>query len=332
VKKAGYLQGDSAVATPEELSLINKLSRRALTAEEVYVFSLTLCDNEIDRDFERFTIQALEEMAPMFVGKTGIFDHSMKGRDQIARIFECHVERMDGMSTTTGEPYHRLRARAYLPRTARNEDIILDIDAGIKKEVSVGCSMASSRCSICGADLRAGGCSHVKGRYYPKDGRQTVCFAELSQPSDAYEWSFVAVPAQPRAGVCKSYRPGEMTSAEEAERPQGCESTIKRLQSGGPITLKEGEGRRLLEYIGRLEGLRKRYLDELGEELLRLMAVVHPELGRETALRMVGKLDEGDRKSLCKAYQKQLDRQAPPVPQLDGGPAPGEENNQTFLI
>ncbi len=324
--------GDGASASPEELALINKLSRRALTAQEVYVFSLTLCDNEVDRDFERFTVEALREMAPMFVGKTGIFDHSMKGRDQIARIFECHVERMEGAITSTGEAYHRLRAKAYLPRTARNEDIILEIDAGIKKEVSVGCSMGERRCSVCGADLRAGSCSHVRGRRYSKDGRQVVCFAELSRPSDAYEWSFVAVPAQPRAGICKSYRSGEPGLFFEDGEPEGYGDTIKRLQGGGSVTLQQGEGQQLLEYIGRLEGLSKRYLDELGEDLLRLMAVVHPELGRPAAQRIVGKLDEGERKSLRKAYQKQLDRQAPPIPQLDGGPVPGTESNQGFVI
>lgn len=323
MKKEGYVQGDSAVATEEELALINKLSRRKLEAEEVYVFSLTLCDNEIDRDGERFTIGALQEMAPMFVGKTGIFDHSMKGRDQLARIFECHVEQTPGVATSLGEPYHRLKARAYLPRTARNEDVILEIDAGIKKEVSVGCAMGSSRCSVCGAELREGSCPHVRGRAYQKDGREMVCCVELSQPKDAYEWSFVAVPAQPRAGVCKSYQPG---AAPE------CADTVKKLQSGGRITLSEGEGRRLFTYIGELERTAKAYLEDLGNEVMSLMTLVQPELGRETAESIVGKLSEGERKSLRKAYRKQLDRQLPPLPQLDGGPSPREDENQDFVI
>lgn len=325
MRKAGKVQGDSSVATPEEMELINKLSRRILTADEVYVFSLTLCDNEIDRDFERFTVEALKEMAPLFVGKTGIFDHSMKGRDQIARIFECHVERMEGATTSLGEEYHRLRAKAYLPRTARNQDIIMEIDAGIKKEVSVGCSMASSRCSVCGADLRVSRCSHVKGRPYQKDGREVLCHAELSQPSDAYEWSFVAVPAQPRAGVSKSYKGGSVGTPFEEN------GVVKRLQGGGSLTLSQPERSQLLEYIEELEGLKKRYLDDLGEDVLRLMAVVHPELGRSMAA-LVGKLNEGERKSLRKAYQKQLDHQQPPCPQLEPSSASREEHHQGFLI
>ena len=47
-----------SVPTEEELSLINKLSRRKLKPEEVFVFSVVLCDNEVDRDNERFSIEA----------------------------------------------------------------------------------------------------------------------------------------------------------------------------------------------------------------------------------------------------------------------------------
>ena len=59
-----------------------------------------------------------------------------------------------------------------------------------------------------------------------------------------------------------------------------------------------------MENVEWLEKLSKAYLDELGEEIVRLMAVVHPELHQETVEQMVGKLDVGDRLSLCKAYRK----------------------------
>ena len=42
--------------------------------EEVYTFSVVLCDNEVDRDGECFTKETLEELAKLFVGKTGILD------------------------------------------------------------------------------------------------------------------------------------------------------------------------------------------------------------------------------------------------------------------
>ena len=70
-----------------ELELINKYTRRPLKEEEIYAFSVVLCDNEIDRDFERFSSEALDKMAELFVGVTGVMDHDPKSENQTARIF-----------------------------------------------------------------------------------------------------------------------------------------------------------------------------------------------------------------------------------------------------
>ena len=84
------------IGTPEadELALINSLARRELGADEVYTFALRLCDNDIDRDFERFDDAALDQLAPMFVGVSGVFDHQWSaamqaGRDGAVRDFVC---------------------------------------------------------------------------------------------------------------------------------------------------------------------------------------------------------------------------------------------------
>ena len=47
----------------EELALINEYSRKELGEDDVYIFTLTLCDNEVDRDHERFPLKTLEELA-----------------------------------------------------------------------------------------------------------------------------------------------------------------------------------------------------------------------------------------------------------------------------
>ena len=80
-------------------------------------------------------------------------------------------------------------------RTKDNESLIREIEGGIKKEVSIGCNVGKKSCSICGKTS----CSHVKGKLYG----EKLCFKELSEAVDAYEWSFVAVPAQREAGVSK---------------------------------------------------------------------------------------------------------------------------------
>ena len=78
----------------EEITLLEKLNsftRRTHTLDEVYIFSVILCDNEVDRDFEKFSLNALKSLKELFIGKTGIFDHNTKENTQIARIFETEL-------------------------------------------------------------------------------------------------------------------------------------------------------------------------------------------------------------------------------------------------
>lgn len=190
----------SETVSCEDMKLINRYSRRELSAEEVYVFPVILCDNERDRDGERFSISALKRLAELFVGKTGIFDHDPKGANQTARIYSAETVSEPERKTVAGEVYTYVKAWAYLMKSDKNADFIRDIDGGIKKEVSVSCSVKRRVCSICGSDKNAAPCSHVKGGYY--GGK--VCEVILDEPTDAYEWSFVAIPAQPNAGITKS--------------------------------------------------------------------------------------------------------------------------------
>lgn len=157
---------DTSPVTMAELELINQYTRREFSADEVYVFSVVLCDNDIDRDFERFTVESLFALEKLFVGKTGVFDHNPKAQNQTARIFACKVESVDGKKTATGDEYFHLVARAYLPKSGKNKDIILSLDSGIQKEVSVGCAVSKNVCSICGEEINSHLCSHKKGKVY----------------------------------------------------------------------------------------------------------------------------------------------------------------------
>lgn len=183
------------------LDKINALTRREFRAEELYTFPVVLCHNDIDRDHERFSDDALDEMAALFIGKTGIFDHNPKAENQYARIFDTEVVTEPQRETAWGGVYRYLKGYAYMVRTEKNADLIAEIDAGIKKEVSVSCSAQHRICSVCGKDACSEACKHQKGMKY--DGK--VCCFVLDGITDAYEWSFVAVPAQPGAGVTKQY-------------------------------------------------------------------------------------------------------------------------------
>ncbi len=249
-----------AVGTPdgEELALINALTRRKLGADEVYTFTLRLCDNDIDRDFERFDEDTLEELSPMFVGVSGVFDHQWSAKGQTARIYRTQVVKEEGALTRDGRPSRFIKGWAYLMRTQENAPLIAEIDGGIKREVSVGCAVERVTCSICGG--AAGACPHEKGEEY--DGQ--LCCGVLTGAADAYEWSFVAVPAQRRAGVIKS--------------------------AGGSM---EREAR-----------LGRKYLKGLRAEMVRLAGIAEGPADHALLERVAGKLDEEELLGLIKLYRE----------------------------
>jgi hypothetical protein len=104
----------------KDIELINRHTRRTLKADEVYIFSVVLCDNDIDRDFECFTTNSLKKLSDLFVGKTGILNHDAKSENQIARIFSCKTESVNGRLTKNGDQYYHLIARAYIPKIDKN--------------------------------------------------------------------------------------------------------------------------------------------------------------------------------------------------------------------
>ena len=204
--KSKTLRLKSADATTD-IPLINQYAVQPLSPDDVFCFSVVLCDNEIDRDTERFTPKALKSLAKMFVGKTGITDHDWRASKQIARVYAAEV--VDTNKTNSlGEPLVQLEAKAYMLNTDENKATIEAINGGILKEVSVGVAMGACNCSICGNPLKMNWCTwtrqcengHIKGEKYAEG----LCVGNLEDPSEAYEFSFVAVPSQRGAGVTKS--------------------------------------------------------------------------------------------------------------------------------
>lgn len=95
---------------------------------------MRLCDNEVDRDLERFDPDALEELGRLFLGKSGVFDHQWSAQGQTARIYRhgrCpgRLPRLRRQETNTAGS----RGWAYLLRTEKNAELIAEIEGGIKK-------------------------------------------------------------------------------------------------------------------------------------------------------------------------------------------------------
>ena len=286
----------SGAPTAAQLEAINALAKTRLNGEQVYVFSLRLCDDRIDRDGERFDTGALPGLAKLFLGKTGILDHRWSTENQVARIFETQVVKEKDASY--------IRAWAYIRRGGKNDELIADIEAGIKKEVSVGCAMAQAVCSICGSEY--GTCGHVKGEHY--DGQ--VCAVILKEPVDAYEFSFVAVPAQREAGVMKGL--GAAVSLKELAAEHGAQAEYRTLT-------KEAE-------------LGRRYRKDLEDCVVRLGLAL--ELGvSEPVLRSLAQTAGAEELlALKEALQGRLDESLPMVSQLLGVKGKAEEIESGFLI
>lgn len=265
----GYIEKSLQVDTADA-EKINHFTRSEFTADKLYAFTVALCNNDIDRDYEKFSVDALYELSEKFIGKTGISDHSMKSSDQKARIFDAWVEKIEGKKTADGEDFYQLKAKAYMLKTDENMPFITEIEAGIKKEVSVSCSVDKSVCSICGNDKKHGSCRHYNGKIY--DGKQA--YSVLSGISDAYEFSFVAVPAQREAGVTKSYmNKGENISMNELI------NTLKSCDS--QVVLSKLQAAELSAYIEKLDEeakLGKQYKKNLTDEVVGLCAKAMPEM------------------------------------------------------
>ena len=282
--KAGIAQ-PLAANLQDEMAAINALAKTELTPEEVYVFAVLLCDNEVDRDFERFTEDTLKELSELFVGATGIADHTWSAGLQKARIYRTELLTDEAAKNALGAPYLYLKGHAYMLRTEGNAELIAEIEGGIKRETSVGCSVARSLCSICGEELGSAGCSHIRGREY--DGK--LCFAELSGAVDAYEWSFVAVPAQRRAGVMKGFSDEDGVFLKRAEHEE-----LQALAAAG-----------------------RRYLEALRAETLRLSLLcdrpLYAALEKSSA-----KMDEAELAALKASFERRLEEKFPPLTQLPG--------------
>lgn len=299
-----------------ELELINKYTRRSFSQDEIYTFSVILCDNEIDRDFERFSDKALYDLEKLFVGVTGVMDHDPKSRNQSARIFSCCVEAPQGRTTSDGRDYLRLLARAYVPVAQCSRDLITMIDSGIKKEVSVGCSVRKRICSVCGGNNDI--CGHIRGRDY--DGLK--CCAILDEPTDAYEWSFVAVPAQRAAGVTKNYEKGVMNMDIE-----------KRLSEGGELTFSPDEVRMLSERLRTLSEKAadgEAYRRKLETDISKAAAVALPELKKDTLGFITSKMSAVQLEELCSVLGKKAASVMPLRPQIFSSAAAGKTDNSEF--
>lgn len=274
---------------------INLYTRRAYKPEEVYTFSVVLCDNEVDRDGECFTKETLEELAKLFVGKTGILDHEPTSKNQTARVFDAAVKEIPGKVTSLNEPYAQLTAQAYVPRNDGTKAFIESIESGIRKEVSVGCAVKKRVCSVCGAES----CVHVPGKTY--NGKR--CVRILSGA----------------AGVVKRFSP-RFEESEKKKEVKTVYDIVKKLADGeNSVTVVKEELNMLKTELKALFDRAEcgdRYRAALCERIYKLSAVAQPEFKRGLTEAITKSLGIAELEEMAAALAKAAERKMPVMPQL----------------
>ena len=191
-------------------------------------------------------------------------------------------------------------------RTQGNRDLIAEIEGGIKKEVSVGCAVERAVCSVCGQPWGEGSCDHRKGERY--DGR--LCYATLEGAKDAYEFSFVAVPAQPLAGVVKS--------------------------AGGwrELAAQVPGGARELEELEKEAQLGRQYLERLRGELVRQAVLADGQLEEAVIRSAADKLTHRELEALAASFARRAGERYPLKTQLRYGEQAVQprEGDRAFLV
>lgn len=288
------------VPSDEDMALINQHSLKELNKDEVFCFSIILCDNDIDRDFERFSENALVTLKRLFVGKTGILNHSMKSEDQACRTYKTRLIYDKDRLTADNEPYICLKAWCYTVRSEKNLGLIADIESGIKKEVSISCASDSRICSICGKSH----CNHLPGRKY----NGMVCHKTIDNITDAYEWSFVAVPAQRNAGVTKTFK-----------KENSMENILKSIKEDEAITLCREQLDKLSSYMDELNKKSadgEKYRSNLTMRAKKSLALLIPTLKDDCVSRVLKNLGSDTLEELCSCLDNQVNTIIPPAGQL----------------
>lgn len=213
-------------------------------AEDLFTYKVKLCDNMIDRDNEIFSIKALNEAANKFKGVIGITNHHPDVESNHSRIYKTEVVTSDDILNDFGDPYTCVIAYAYTLNNESNSLLIEEIKAGIKSEVSIGFACNHRICSICNSEFSE--CEHICGHEYDIKNKKVICVGVLDSIDDAYEWSFVSIPAQRRAGVVKKYdfKEGTMNFKElalEIAKSLDSETSSKFLAAVDEVIKPENE-------------------------------------------------------------------------------------------
>jgi len=185
-RRDGFLCSLRATETAEDdaalLEAINRFALRPLSLAEVAVFTMDLCNNQVDRHHSRFPEEELETINRLIVGRPLMERHDLRGSLPRGTFFRSQLHR-DGTRLS-------VRPEVYVLRTRDNEDFIRNIEGGVYRETSIGFAFRTPECSVCGQHIST--CGHVPGREYAGH----VCHFVMREVVDVLEGSVVSCGSQ----------------------------------------------------------------------------------------------------------------------------------------
>ncbi|HUV84315.1 MAG TPA: hypothetical protein VMV86_01320, partial [Methanosarcinales archaeon] len=208
------------VPTDEQLAKINKLAKRTLSVEEVFVWPSKLAGDMIIPD--RY-VQLTKELLDVFAadankGVSFLIDHSwhadgifgLGGRPKAAIPYGRTFNSSFGAGTEEGETIS-LNADTYMVRGIEidgigTDSLIASIEAGTLFDESIGFAYNKGLCSICGKNIyNIDECEHYPGKTYEieENGvtKNKLCWIMAYPPGGLWENSGVFDGAYPGAGM-----------------------------------------------------------------------------------------------------------------------------------
>ena len=207
-RRSATLTDNRVMGDDSDLRAINALSHMQLTWDDVYIRSMFLCsDQPCESDWSRFSPRALEQIARLLVGQSVIGGHDRQSLP-LARFFKANiVQRQDDI---TKVPSVWVQAWFYwLRETSGANDLLLNIDGGIYREVSIAWRYRYWQCSICGQE--DGVCRHRPGELIGDER----CLRIIDEILDVLEGSLVYKGADSGAMLAGS-RSAEFSNQEES--------------------------------------------------------------------------------------------------------------------
>ncbi len=252
--------------TKSQLEKINRLAKRPLSQEEVFVFPDKMAGDMIIPD--RF-IQLHKSLLQVFKqdaqnGVAVMIDHPWAGffakpkpAYNYGRTFDAKLKRSDAENEEWALYGDHYIVRGREKDGIKTDQIIADIEDGVLFDTSIGWGTSIFECSICGNDIRDyRKCEHCPGQYYEVDNEKRLCYAIAKPPGYLMENSLVFDGAYPGAGILSHdgitiEGDGDMVIVNE----------LKQLDHGIPLMHIYCAGKnRLISFAKRVDIERKKVL------------------------------------------------------------------------